>query len=272
MIENEPSLLPGDTDEGNHAEIAGTENVEAIAATSAAGMALGAIPEEKEPIVSFGAAAEAVLRQPRRIFFQIGQSGGRRLILFLLLLSLLGLLGYGFVVGTFAGGDQIWAAPVKIAGGMLVAGLICLPSLYIFSCLAGSRASLREVSGLVAGLLAIMTLLLIGFAPVAWVFSQSTESIPMMGFLHLLFWTVAMYFAVTFFRAGFDAVVAEKDNGVLRVWMTVFVIVVLQMSTALRPIIGTSETFLPQEKRFFLEHWVGSMSGERERRVVRNDE
>lgn len=265
MIENAPPLLPGDSDDENHIETTDIKMAEAAAAVATTGTALGAIAEEKEPIRSFVGAAEAVLRQPRRVFFQIGQSTGARLILYLLLLSTLGLLGYGFVVGTFSGGDQLWASPIKVAGGLLVAGLICLPSLYIFSCLAGSRASFKQVAGLVAGLLAIMTLLLIGFAPVAWVFSQSTESIPMMGFLHLTFWTVAMYFAVAFFRAGFNAVVAEKDNGVFQVWMTVFVIVVLQMSTALRPIIGQADTFLPAEKRFFLEHWIGNMAGQRER-------
>ena len=34
-----------------------------------------------------------------------------------------------------------------------------------------------------------------------------------------------------------------------------FVLVVLQMTTALRPIVGTADTFLPKEKKFFLNHW-----------------
>jgi hypothetical protein len=38
------------------------------------------------------------------------------------------------------------------------------------------------------------------------------------------------------------------------------VTVTLQMSTSLRPIIGPAEeTLLPQEKRFFLGHWVEVM-------------
>ena len=28
-----------------------------------------------------------------------------------------------------------------------------------------------------------------------------------------------------------------------------------QMTTALRPIVGTSDDFLPKEKKFFLKHW-----------------
>jgi len=31
------------------------------------------------------------------------------------------------------------------------------------------------------------------------------------------------------------------------------------MITALRPIIGTADTFLPQEKKFFVSHWVNCL-------------
>ena len=42
----------------------------------------------------------------------------------------------------------------------------------------------------------------------------------------------------------------------LRTWVIIFVLVVLQMSAALRPLLGTSENFLPQQKKFFLSHWI----------------
>lgn len=253
MIVNTPPLLPGDPERKKSSEI-----TEALNSDDTDAIALGSRVEEQQPVTSMMEAAEAVLRQPRRVYHQLGEAAGARLTLSLFCLGILGLLGYGLVVGSFSGGDQMWAAPVKIAGGILASGIICLPSLYIFSCLTGSKASLRQIVGLVAGLIAIMTLLLIGFAPVAWVFSQSTESITMMGFLHLMFWTVAMYFAAEFFKGGFKAMVVERDNGVLKVWLTVFVVVVLQMSTALRPIIGPADSFLPDEKRFFIGHWFNS--------------
>jgi len=255
MIVNTPPLLPGDPERKKSSD---TESRDVVKSVDADAVALGTSVEEQQPVNTLMEAAEAVLRQPRRVYYQVGESAGARLTLSLFALGILGLLGYGFVVGTFSGGEQMWAAPVKIAGGILASAIICLPSLYIFSCLTGSKASLRQIVGLVAGLIAIMTLLLIGFAPVAWVFSQSTESVTMMGFLHLMFWTVAMYFAAEFFKGGFKAMVVERDNGVLKVWLTVFLVVVLQMSTALRPIIGTGGSFLPVEKRFFIGHWFTS--------------
>ena len=132
---------------------------------------------------------------------------------------------------------------------------ICLPSLYLFTCLSGSQARLIEVSGLLAGLLMLMTILLIGFAPVAWIFSQSTESLAWMGTLHLIFWFVATLFGMRFMKAGFFHANAKSHAG-LNVWIVIFLLVALQMTTALRPILGKSDTFFPTEKKFFLGHWA----------------
>jgi hypothetical protein len=162
---------------------------------------------------------------------------------------------YGVVVGTFSGGTQLWAAPVKVAAGLFVSALICLPSLYIFACLSGSQARLVEVVGLVAGLLMLMTVLLIGFAPVAWVFSQSTDSSVAMGALHLAFWVISSYFGIRFLNAGFTHH-HDNSSGGLKVWIVIFVLVMLQMTTAVRPLVGTADTFLPAEKKFFVTHWM----------------
>ena len=218
----------------------------------------GTDPAECVPIAGMFGASEAILRQPRRVWFQLTQAGQLRLTLMLLGIAVLGALAYGLVVGTFSGGGQLWAAPVKIAGGLLLSGLICLPSLYIFACLSGAHTRLAEVCGLVAGLLALTTVLLIGFAPVAWVFSQSTESVAAMGALHLAFAAIAVGFGMKFLARGFEQLNARFGGG-LRVWTLIFVLVLLQMTAALRPILGTSDAFLPTEKKFFVSHWTDSL-------------
>lgn len=213
-------------------------------------------PSEREHIDGVIGAVESLLRQPRRLMYHLRQPNAGPLITGLLIVALVSSLVYGLVVGTFSMGDQLWAAPVKIAAGLFISALICLPSLYIFSCLAGSRARLVEVFGLVAGLLALMTVLLIGFAPVAWVFSQSTESVVAMGALHLVFWFIATYFGMRFLHTGFRNLDASTGGG-LTVWIIIFMLVMLQMSTALRPIVGKTESsFLPAEKKFFVSHWL----------------
>jgi hypothetical protein len=120
--------------------------------------------------------------------------------------------------------------------------------------LSGAQARLAEVCGLLAGLLMLMTILLIGFAPVAWIFSQSTESLAMMGALHLGFWLVATAFGVRFMKHGFTQSEARSQAGI-NVWICIFLLVAVQMTTALRPILGHADTFFPKEKMFFLQHW-----------------
>src|ERR1035437_4029327 len=168
-----------------------------------AGRALGENPEERVAITNVFSAVTAIRRQPRRVIYQLRQPGASRLIAAMLFVSIVCSLTYGVVVGTFSGETQLWAAPVKITGGLLISALICLPSLYIFACLSGSQARLVEIVGLVAGLLMLMTTLLIGFAPVAWLFSQSTGSLAWMGTLHLLFWFISTIFGLRFLEAGF---------------------------------------------------------------------
>lgn len=214
---------------------------------------LGDDPQDRESIRGPISAIESILRHPRRVLYQLRQPGAGHLIIALLLIAIVCSVVYGVVVGTFSGGTQLWAAPVKIAAGLVISAVICLPSLYIFSCLSGTQARLIEVVGMIAGLLALMTVLLIGFAPVAWVFSQSTESLAAMGALHLTFWCISTYFGVRFLSEGF-AHLSGKPAG-LRVWVTIFLLVMIQMSTALRPIVGKADTILPVEKKFFLKHW-----------------
>jgi hypothetical protein len=216
---------------------------------------LGTHPEEQEPIATPIAAVEAILRQPRRVMYQLRQARPSLLILGMLLTTVLCSLIYGVVVGTFSHGPQLWAAPVKIAGGLLVSAVICLPSLYIFTCLSGSQARLAEICGLVAGMLLLSTILLIGFAPVAWLFSQSTESVTWMGELHLLFWLIATAFGLRFLVNAFSHSQARSKAGLVT-WIVIFLLVAIQMTTALRPIVGTAATFLPREKKFFLTYWA----------------
>jgi hypothetical protein len=216
---------------------------------------LGDDPSERAAIPNLFVAIESILRHPRRLMFQLRQPGAGKLIASMLFISVMCALVYGVVAGTFSGGQQLWIAPAKIAMGLMISAAICLPSLYIFACLSGSQAQLIEVCGLLSGLLMLMTILLIGFAPVAWIFSQSTESLAWMGMLHLIFWFIATIFGLRFLSAGFSHSNARSHAG-LYTWVIIFLLVAVQMTTALRPIIGTSDTFLPKEKKFFLSHWA----------------
>src|SRR5436190_23208743 len=116
----------------------------------------------------------ALLRQPGQIVCQLHESAsGSKVAAVLAVIALLCLAAYGVVVGAFSGGTQLWAAPLKIAGGALLTAVICLPSLYVLACLGGAHEQLRltALAGLVLAALALNATLLVSFAPIAWVFS-----------------------------------------------------------------------------------------------------
>lgn len=220
-------------------------------------------PRAPEPALpeTLGAILECLLKDPGRVLLALDEPRRGGILGKLALVIALCALVYGLVMGSLSGGAQLWAAPVKLTFGLFASILLCLPSLYIFLCLNGADLRPAQVTGALLGMVALVSLLLIGFAPVAWIFSQSTDSVVMMGVLHLLFWVIGLWFGVRLIHGLADcggASPAERSH--LRVWIVIFTLVSLQMTAVLRPLIGTADTLLPTEKKFFVQHWMDSMN------------
>jgi hypothetical protein len=202
---------------------------------------------------------EALLRKPHLLVARLAEPGHGATPRFAFM-ALVSFLLFGFVLGCFAKHEQLWAAPLKITAGIGFASVICFPSLYIFSTLAGARVSLGQLAACLAGALALAGLLLLGFAPAVWIFAESTDSFGFMGSLALGSWVIAIYFALRFLKAVVVST-GGTQKGPLVVWSFVFLLVSLQMTTSLRPILGRSEALLTHEKKFFLEHWGDHFGG-----------
>jgi len=214
------------------------------------------MPNAENPI----SLLENLLKHPGRVVHELHQKQAPILAGWLFIFGIIGIAIYGTVVGAQSGGTQMWIAPAKLGLGTLLAVLICLPSLYIFTCLGGIDAQLRSVCGALCAAICLSSVLLIGFAPVAWIFSQSTDSIAFMGALHLLFWVIGIRFGLRLIDA-MGRFLGARSKGHLRIWSVIFILVCFQMTTTLRPIIAPSKTFLPTEKKFFLAHWFDSING-----------
>jgi len=216
------------------------------------------LPEEKPlaPDASLGSVFEGLLKQPGAIIKTIskGDHSGNLTLKFILL-TLAGFLIFGITLGSFSFGTQLWAAPLKTLIGISFAALICLPSLYVFTALTGTTLRLPEIVQGLAASLALTAALLLGFTPVLWVLSHSTTSAPFYGFLVILAWVIAVGFGTSFLLKMLDQTSNEKKNPV-RIWIGIFLLVTLQMSTTLRPLLGTSDKLFTTEKQFFLEHWM----------------
>lgn len=204
---------------------------------------------------------ELLLKAPTVILQQIKVSHHSAVMGTLCVIFSVCTIAYGLVLGSFSGAEQWWAAPIKVFAGLLLTSLICLPSLYIFSCLSGADVNIAQVSLILLSGITLTAVILLGFAPVAWVFSQSTNSLVFMGFLHLIFWGICMIFGVRLIRLF---TVGQKLNNTIyiNVWIFIFILTALQMTTALRPILGKAPTLLPQEKKFFLQHWIHELDEE----------
>lgn len=215
-------------------------------------------PPSLPPGAGVGEILDTLLKRPVALIHSLCSPEPSRAWLLLAVVAVAAFALYGLLVGSFSGGPQFLAAAVKVSAGALLSALICLPSLYIFACLSGAEISLRGLAGVLFAMLTLTGLLLLGFAPVAWVFSQSTDSVNFIGALHLVFWFIGLSFGLRLL-GYLSKALGVTDRVHLKVWTVIFVLVSLQMTTALRPIIGTSDHWLPGEKKFFVSYWIENL-------------
>lgn len=210
--------------------------------------------------MSWGAVFESLLKSPRSLAARLAEEKpAMELTAKLAVLALGGALVFGLTLGAFAMHEQLWAAPLKVLLGFALAAVICLPSLYIFTSLTGSSLKFASIVGGLVACLALLGAILLGFAPVLWVFSQSTDSFGFMGALVLAAWLIALLFGSGFLMKLLDTR-THSSKAPLRLWVGIFLLVTLQMSTSLRPLIGRDERLFTNEKKFFLVHWTETMS------------
>ena len=198
---------------------------------------------------------DAMLKRPGGVVYDLIHGAGAGSSGALLAILLACLAGTGLMMGGFAGGLQLLAVPLKVIVGTLAAGIICLPSLYILLCLCGGRQSFVQTVRMLLLGLALAGILWVGFIPVAWIFSQATESLAFMGMIYVAIWGIGLFFGLRLMRNAFQFL-SRGGMGALGLWMLIFCMVLLQMSTTLRPLLGAYEPLQLSEKMFFLEHWV----------------
>lgn len=179
---------------------------------------------------------------------------------------------FGFAGGFFAGWNVALLDAAKGAAIALFSFALCLPSLYVFSCVGGARLSFPQIVASGASCAATAALLLAALAPVEWLFAVSTSSVVFMLVLSLVGFAVSIAFSMRPAK-GLASAGAIGSTAGMRVWFAVFVLVVLQTVTLLRPMLSappekTAEDGeekreddsgrLP-EKCFFLTHFFWTL-------------
>lgn len=133
---------------------------------------------------------------------------------------ILGTLLLGGVYGTFMGvysalrpGSptllQLPVTVIKVPLLFLLTLAVTMPSLYVFSTLAGSRLRWRETSRLLLCGITVDLALLASFGPVTGFFTLSTESYHFMVLLNVLFFAAGGVAGLAFVARALDAVFEE---------------------------------------------------------------
>ena len=131
-----------------------------------------------------GPLVERLLRQPESVWRQIAAERDLgRLNRQLVLTSWVPLSIYGVVLGASNSLPQALASAVKLPVLFLLTLAICLPALYLFNLVFGSRLSALQTLAIVSSAIATTSVLTLGFAPIAVFFLLSA---PGYGFFKLL--------------------------------------------------------------------------------------
>jgi hypothetical protein len=168
---------------------------------------------------------------------------------------------YGVSMGAFSGGHTLWMTGLKVPLIALASIALCAPSLYVLLGLNGSPLSVRQAAAILAGAACLASLLLVGFAPVAWLFGVSTTSVQFMIVLHLAVAAIGILYGLRLFVLSVPN--GFEGNKVLALWTAVFLLVSAQMVTYFRPLLSVTAQgqFRESEKQFFFEHLRQSVAG-----------
>jgi len=202
---------------------------------------------------------ERILRD--RIAYLAEIAGGKALphkIGGLLAVTIFGLAIFGFVAG-LSGHNlaQALVSTVKLPFLFLVSGIICLPTLYYFSVLFGSRLHFLQTVTLILTAQAVAAVLALGAAPISLLFLVSGSELMFLMALNVgvlglaaglgLIFLVqgALYIQeaeppdkITFLTWTWMLIRGAFRSVVLTVWIVVYGLVGTQLSYTLRPFFG----------------------------------
>ena len=197
---------------------------------------------------------------------------------------------YAVLGGSAQGFLQLISTMAKVPLLFIFTLAVTLPSLYVFSALAGSRLDFPATFRLLVAAVAVNLSVLASFAPITAFFTLSTDSYAFMKLLNVVFFGIAGLIGLRFlarkmseaFTHGHDPATSNTElktvdqsgselpdasfsvaggalnaRGVFRVWLLIYGIVGAQMGWILRPFVGDPgapfELFRDRRSNFFIE-------------------
>lgn len=152
---------------------------------------------------------------------------------------------YGVIIGSQHSFMQAISSGVKLPILFMLTSVICLPTLFIFSAFFGSKRTILQTLVLLATGTSIISVALLGFAPVTFFFIVTTRSYQFFKLLNVAFFTVSGLLGVIFFNRMYVQMSEEGGPTVgsrrtfLRLWLLLFAFVGTQLAWTLRPYFGS---------------------------------
>ncbi len=190
-----------------------------------------------------------LLNQREAIFDMISQ--GRNLnamIRYFALWAVLFAAIFGATLGFHALNLQILSSLIK--SPLLIFGTmgICLPALFTFNVLLGSKLSFKQATAMLSITSYLMAAILVSLAPIMLFFIVSTTSKNFILLLNVAAYGIAGLFGVRMLWTGMNYLTVEAgyepNRQIIQVWTLIYIFVGTQLAWILRPFIGEPGEFV----------------------------
>ena len=151
---------------------------------------------------------------------------------------------YSAIIGSQHSALQALSSCLKLPMLFLLTTAICMPTLFIFSSLFGSRRTILQTFALLSIGSTIIGMALVGFAPITLFFIVTTRSYQFFKILNVAFFAVSGLLGVLFFNRIYVQLSEEGSQSqysrrmFLRFWLLLFAFVGTQLAWTLRPFFG----------------------------------
>lgn len=170
---------------------------------------------------------------------------------------------YGAIVGSFGNWQQILVSSVKLPALYLLTTFICLPTLYFFDVIAGSKRVFEQYMALLLASMSVISTMLFAFAPIAIFFRLSINNYRFFILLNIIIFVITGLIGIKFFYRSIlslserDADSPKLNPLVLKAWLLLYGLVGSQLGWTLRPFFGYPDQpftlFREMESNFYIQ-------------------
>jgi hypothetical protein len=172
---------------------------------------------------------------------------------------------YGAILGASSTWMQCLVSAIKLPALYLLTLIICFPTLYFFNVMFGSKRTFEQYLALLMTAMAMISILMFGFAPVSLFFLLSASNYNFFLLLNIAIMAITGFLGISFFYQGMHFLSTEDAEGkdmrlnILRFWLGLYAFVGSQLGWTLRPFFGSPgmpfELFRDRDSNFYLSVW-----------------